>query len=261
MEFGSRLVDLFSSQPNELTIPTNFLSKLPEDAIRNRRAQLMAHFTSRNTDASTEQSPAVSNDNLDEVCTTSSTPTDTPVLAPPQAFSAVEQRKTQFEVQTSIQQLQQKFQARRMMKRAREEFQHVEVGSVVNVLIPNNDRGALDHPQLRCVVVQRTPHNLFRLATNMGVLQDCLNPSDISCVLPENASYYGLDEVMNRFRNNKLPKISLRQASMSVSVTKSLNVACQCQGTCDSQRCSCKRSGRNCGSGCHPSSKCCENKQ
>jgi hypothetical protein len=58
----------------------------------------------------------------------------------------VDQRKVQCQELTAQQIMHQASQARRMQKRSHEELAEIDVGDDVNINVPKNDRGALDHP-------------------------------------------------------------------------------------------------------------------
>jgi hypothetical protein len=185
-------------------------------------------------------------------------------LTTPTPSTPVAIRMKQHTKQTEAQKQRQEFQAQRMRKRATTALVDADVGDVVMISIPQNDRANVDLPNLACVVLQKTAQGSFRLATSAGVLKDTLFPGDIVAVSEQNAEYHGLGDVLSRWTFKTftpLPNISLRQAASAISVVKGQGICkCSCSGDCSTSKCGCFRIDRKCGSRCHRFNSKCNNK-
>jgi hypothetical protein len=132
-------------------------------------------------------------------------------------------------------------------------------GNIVQLGIPEIDRGRAAGTSLTCVVVEVTPHDNYRLATRHGVLQVCYFRGDL--VLITEGTLAGLN-LEGAFANWKsLPRIPLRTAALKSSITGGQGMMkCGCRSTnCRTKRCKCFAANRQCNSRCHPSSSHCTN--
>lgn len=141
---------------------------------------------------------------------------------------------------------------------ARKGASDVEVGSIVSVSVDMVDRGKTDYRRVAGVVVEITPHGMFRIAVKGGVLNTCYNRGDLHHQPNSTLDSSSLRESYQNW--DTAPRISVRVALQIVSPTGGQGFTrCGCQGICQAMNCKCFKAKVLCNSRCHPSSKACKN--
>jgi hypothetical protein len=269
LEFLQNVISACCNFEALINLDTSLISRLSTHTIQLRRQDLMKRYSQPAPPI--KETPHDIVDLIAQTDTSASEPvspnsptdvmsTPIPLSIVPDAPSPLLQRAHQHAEQTEAQKVRQEHQAKRMRGRATMELLNAAVGDVVMIAIPKIDRSNLDPPNLACVVVQKTAHGSFRLATTAGVLNDTLFPADILAVSKQNAEYHELGDVMLRWtckHQIPLPNISLRQAAAASSVVGGQGIQkCSCTGSCNTTKCGCFRIGRGCGSRCHYANSC-----
>jgi len=133
------------------------------------------------------------------------------------------------------------------------------VGDIVQVGIPEADRGRADGTSLTCVVVEVTPQEMYRRATRHGVLKVSYVRGYLIQITGQTLKGLSLDGAYHDWK--QLPKIALRTASLKASVTGGQGMLkCKCKvGNCKTDRCSCFLAKRLCNSRCHQNNSGCKN--
>lgn len=142
------------------------------------------------------------------------------------------------------------------------------VGDIVQLKIPDVDRGKMDASCLTAIVIEVTEAGMFRLATRAGVIRPCMNAASLqlvpSSVAPSSLGLEGiLDNDMALLKDDngawKDPK-PIRTHANAASVTGGQGMTkCSCTGKCNTNHCSCRRAGRECSSRCHNKNNVCCN--
>ena len=124
------------------------------------------------------------------------------------------------------------------------------VGDLVTLKIPANDHFKTDRPNLSCKIIEKLYKNNYRLGCKFGILETTYNGNNL-----EPMALNSLPE-LNNIPNNT---ISVREASkmQNISENEVSDIKCQCKKTfCSTNRCICKKKGRNCNTNCHPGQDC-----
>ena len=152
-------------------------------------------------------------------------------------------------------------QGLRMQRRAARKGAHNRLvcGNIVQVGIANVDRGRADGTVLTCVVVEVTQTEMYRVATQAGVLKDCYSRGHLFQITTGTLRGLNLEGAYNGWR--LAPRISMREAARAASFTGGQGmVKCQCvRGTCLTNKCHCYKNNRQCNSRCHPRNSQCSN--
>ena len=147
----------------------------------------------------------------------------------------------------------QRKQAKIMQKRAQGADGQFTVGDVVQIGLHWVDQTKVDGKNLTAVIVEVLEGGNLRCACKNGVLKNTYAPHTVS-MLPgpsNNRLLCGLESAFEEWQG--LPKVTEREAARVVSAVggQGFNIVCHCQGTCDTNRCSCKKAGVLCNSKCH----------
>ena len=127
-----------------------------------------------------------------------------------------------------------------------------QVGEYASLRIPRIDRASTDLQRLPCVVVQviGKAQSMYRLRCKHGVLRTCFHAGDME---PFSGTY---QIPVDGWEDQ--PKVTLREAARQQSPWNSFTKnRCNCKpGTCDTQRCHCKKTGIKCSTHCHKGEDC-----
>ncbi|CAG8600248.1 14210_t:CDS:1, partial [Cetraspora pellucida] len=139
-----------------------------------------------------------------------------------------------------------------MMKKNNKHPLEYSINDYVCLEIPRIDRNSVDRSILPCKVIEELSDKTYRLQCKSGIL-------DI---------VYGVNEIMplgpTEYEELKVCQdniISLREAARMQSTSTVTGTKCNCKGECKNNSCKCRRSNLVCGSGCHPHSYKCKNKE
>ena len=124
------------------------------------------------------------------------------------------------------------------------------IGDLVTLKIPANDRFKTDRPNLPCKIIEKLYKNYYRLGCKSGILETTYSGNNLEPMVLESLSK------LNNIPNNT---ISVREASrlQNISENEVSDIKCQCKKTfCSTNHCICKKKGRNCNTNCHPGQEC-----
>ena len=144
----------------------------------------------------------------------------------------------------------QKKAAEKMVNITEEQFPPLTVGDIVTVIIPPEDRGPLDLPNIFGIIMH-IENGVYQIGT-----QDCLINGWFprTSIQKSNCKYIDASEVPKE-------KLSLREAAAKQSLSGGQGYKkCQCKSLknqCQTNKCKCFKAGILCNSRCHSSSSCC----
>lgn len=154
-------------------------------------------------------------------------------------------------------------QADTMKRRAKDVAGDVKVGSIVHVPLDDVDSTKVDGKNITAVVVEivrsseKAPPR-YRVAVKNGVLSTMQPRHGMTLVKTATPELMGLQETLGSWAG--LPSITFREAARGASTVGGQGVTkCNCNGKCDSNRCSCYKAGRVCNSRCHRGNSKCKN--
>ena len=125
----------------------------------------------------------------------------------------------------------------------RHDIQHFEVGDIVSIKVPREDRTSTDNRRLFGRVLEEPyPHN-YRILTYSGVIKRLVPTKGIGVV--DKALW--LDISIPESTKEVTLTLAAREASTSARV----GVSCQCKGLCNTKRCRCYKEGKQCSVHCH----------
>ena len=130
----------------------------------------------------------------------------------------------------------------------------IEVGSIVRVPLADVDTTKVDGKNLTLVVVEKKEHGngpaRYRLACAKGPLKSLYSRVYITPVPQASRAVLGLETIYESWRG-KAP-ITEREAAASTSLVGGQGKKkCGCKGSCDTNRCACRKAKRWCSSSCH----------
>lgn len=136
-----------------------------------------------------------------------------------------------------------------MKKYSDARFLQLVVGDVVTVSVPEVDRGPLDWPNVRGIVLE-TKNNLYKVGTKTGIIKDWL-PRKMIAVS---------NEKMVREDVPLTVVLSLRQVASRHSLSGGQGFKhCNCKELnkmCTTRRCACFKNNYICNSRCHKNISC-----
>jgi len=123
------------------------------------------------------------------------------------------------------------------------------VGDIVGLKIADVDRSNTAPSILPCKIIEiftkeESFNNLYKVASLHGIITDLFSSSDF-IDLSETIS-----AELRQIDSGVLPIVSFIQASQMFTHYKSIDV-CKCMGSCDTNRCPCKKRSVKCCSKCH----------
>ena len=156
-------------------------------------------------------------------------------------------------------------QASRMKRQTTRKYfgeELLQVGDVVQMAVPDVDRGKADYHNLTVVVVdivKREGRVAYKVGSTKGVYKGNVSRNDLTVVKHADKTLLGLNTVTDIWK--ELPVVSLAKLATASSITGwgQGMVRCSCNGPCDTKRCTCKKADRKCNSRCHKSNSACTN--
>jgi len=136
------------------------------------------------------------------------------------------------------------------MNKGRKRPNEYAIGDLVRIVIPKIDRAGVDHPTLLCKIMEVTENNQYILGSKHGIINIYYSPGEIEPLGTKDFAE------LNNIPSNK---VSVREAAHFQSTGTVTGIICNCKSNCNSKKCCCKKSGKNCGSKCH-NGRSCQNK-
>jgi hypothetical protein len=138
----------------------------------------------------------------------------------------------------------QKARTRMMQKYSkRQDIQHFEVGDIVSLKVPREDRTSTDNRRLFGRVLDEPYPHRYKVLTQSGIIQRLVPTKRLGAVdkalwsdivIPESAK-----------------EVSLGLAAREASTSARVGISCQCKGLCNTKRCRCYKEGKKCSVHCH----------
>lgn len=120
-----------------------------------------------------------------------------------------------------------------------------DIGSLVRVRIPAEDRSKLDRNSLPAKVLGFDNHEKLIIGCNIGIIKQHFNSHEL---LPLEGDWPSLENISETI-------VTLREAARNQSIVKNSGVSCHCKSNCQDNRCKCFKAKVICTSKCHPSSR------
>jgi hypothetical protein len=154
--------------------------------------------------------------------------------------------------------------ADRMKRQTKRKYKmgHLEVGCVVQVGIPEVDRGKVDFHNLTLVVVnieKKHTDQMYRLASRHGVFAKLCCRTDLNPLLNADPVLFVVDFILKNWKTMKIMTLAKLVQEDLVTERGQGMARCSCKGECKPQKCSCFKAGRQCTSKCHVRSTTCTN--
>ena len=117
------------------------------------------------------------------------------------------------------------------------------IGDIVTIKIPREDRAKTDHKRLYCKIIQKPHPERHQLLCQYGVLNLLYPTKDLQPA----SNLLGLN-----FPTLPTSSITLAHAARQASITtRVIHISCTCQGPCSTRRCRCFKENTKCTSHCH----------
>lgn len=133
-----------------------------------------------------------------------------------------------------------------------------DVGTVVLVPVPKVDRARGDNRSVAAVIVEITEHRRYRLVTAAGVLASVYDEGGFVVEEHKTAASYDLTKNFANWRSLKTVSVGAASSFVSVFCGQGRR-KCNCQGACDTSRCSCRKLRVVCTTHCHVGNRRCCN--
>jgi hypothetical protein len=134
-------------------------------------------------------------------------------------------------------------------QRALKKQKHFQIGDIVGLKINDVDRSNMAPSILPCKIVQiiekeHFTNTLYNVATVNGIITDSFSATDFVDLSQT------ISSEIRQLDTSKLSNITFIQACQLFTNYKSIHT-CKCTGSCDTNRCPCKKQGIQCCSKCH----------
>ena len=123
------------------------------------------------------------------------------------------------------------------------DIQHFEVGAIVSIKVPREDRTSTDNKRLFARILKEPYPHRYQVLTLSGIIQRLIPTKSLGAVeqalwsdilIPDSTKQVGLG-------------LAAREASTSARV----GISCQCKGQCSTKRCRCYKEVKQCSVHCH----------
>ena len=120
-----------------------------------------------------------------------------------------------------------------------------DIGGLVRVRIPAEDRSKLDRLTLPAKVLSFDDHGKLIIGCEIGILKQHFDSHELSPLEGDWPSLENIPETV----------VTLREAARNQSIMKISSVSCHCKSNCQDNRCKCFKAKVICTSKYHPSSR------
>jgi hypothetical protein len=125
----------------------------------------------------------------------------------------------------------------------RHDIQHFDIGDIVSIKVPREDRTATDNRRLFARVLDEPHSHRYKVVTMSGIIKRLIPTKEIGVV--EEALW--LDIIIPDTTN----EVTLGLAAREASTSERVGISCQCRGLCNTKRCRCYKESRQCSVHCH----------
>jgi hypothetical protein len=125
----------------------------------------------------------------------------------------------------------------------RHDIQHFEVGDIVSLKVPREDRTCTDNRRLFAQILEEPYSHRYKVLTLSGPIKRLIPTKELGVV--DKALWP--DIVIPR----SIKEVTLGMATREASTSARVGMSCQCKGPCDTKRCKCYKEGKQCSKHCH----------
>jgi transposase InsO family protein len=125
----------------------------------------------------------------------------------------------------------------------RHDIQHFDVGDIVSLKVPREDRTSTDNRRLFAQILEEPYSHRYKVLTLSGPIKRLIPTKELGVV--DKALWP--DIVIPR----SIKEVTLGMAAREASTSARVGVSCQCKGPCDTKRCKCYKEGKQCSIHCH----------
>lgn len=153
---------------------------------------------------------------------------------------------------TKAQKSTQKARAQMVQKYSkRHDIQHFEVGDIVSVKVPREDRTSTDNRRLFGRILEEPYPHRYKILTYSGIIQRLVPTKGLGMVDKALWSDISIPECTK--------EVTLSLAAREASTSARVGISCQCKGTCNTKRCKCYKEDKQCSVHCHRDDQNCGN--
>jgi hypothetical protein len=123
------------------------------------------------------------------------------------------------------------------------DIQHFEVGDIVSIKVPREDRTSTDNKRLFARVLDEPYPHWYQVLTLSGIIQRLIPTKSLGVV--EQALWSDI------LIPTSTKQVTLGLAAREASTSARVGVSCQCKGQCSTKRCRCYKETKECSVHCH----------
>ena len=125
----------------------------------------------------------------------------------------------------------------------RHDIQHFEIGDIVSLKVPREDRTSTDNRRLFARILEEPYSHRYKVLTFSGIIKRLIPTKELSVV--DKALW--LDIIIPE----TFKEVTLALAAREASTSKKVGISCQCKGPCNTKRCKCYKEDKQCSVHCH----------
>lgn len=125
----------------------------------------------------------------------------------------------------------------------RHDIDHFEVGDIVSLKVPREDRAATDNRRLFARVLEEPYSHRYKVITASGIIRRLIPTKELKAV----------DEALwsDIIIPDQTREVTLTFAAREASTSERVGISCQCKGLCNTKRCRCYKEDKECSVHCH----------
>ena len=123
------------------------------------------------------------------------------------------------------------------------DIQHFNIGSIVSIKIPREDRTSTDNKRLFARILEEPYPHRYRILTASGIIQRLIPTKSLRVV--EQALWSDI------IIPTSTKQVTLGLAAREASISARVRISCQCKGQCSTKRCRCYKEAKECSIHCH----------
>ena len=123
------------------------------------------------------------------------------------------------------------------------DIQHFEVGAIVSIKVPREDRTSTDNKRLFARILDEPYPHRYQVLTYSGIIQRLIPTKSLRVV--EQALWSDI------LIPTSTKEVTLGLAAREASTSARVRISCQCKGQCNSKRCRCYKEAKECSVHCH----------
>jgi hypothetical protein len=125
----------------------------------------------------------------------------------------------------------------------RHDIQHFEVGAIVSIKVPREDRTSTDNKRLFARILEEPHSHRYKVITMSGIINRLIPTKGLGVV--EQALWSDITIPDTR------KEVALGHAAREASTSQRVGISCQCKGLCNTKRCRCFKESKECSVHCH----------